>query len=262
MASFEDYASIDSRLFVIPNDMETRDDLLAIDRKTKEDVRLKHRLFVNTDWEANTITNVYVESLIRVLYSHIKNNGVHVLSDDADNSLTFYDLLEIAATNKKNENAEKTGNINIKFMPGKDVEGIISDDVPDDKKPPVEFIEARAMFSFPDDAATSNAMQKIDTIAQKELKEKYSIILPNTWHVTAIAYAFIENIYRYLATKLVKTDKSSVMLNFNDIIEFHAIRKGDAIDIKLRPGMGAKLIIKSDESTEIDDDGGSDEYDD
>jgi hypothetical protein len=58
-----------------------------------------------------------------------------------------------------------------------------------------------------------------------------------------------------MVTKIVQTGKSSVMINFNDIIEFHAIRKGEGIDVKLRPGMGAKLIIKSDESTEADDDG-------
>ena len=33
-----------------------------------------------------------------------------------------------------------------------------------------------------------------------------------------------------------------------------AVKKGDAVDIKLRPGMGAKLIIKSDQETEDEDD--------
>ena len=76
----------------------------------------------------------------------------------------------------------------------------------------------------------------------------------------AIAYVFIENLYRHMVTKIVQLDKSSVMINFNDLIEFHAIRKKEnSVEIRLRPGMGAKLIIKSDESTESDDDDGLDE---
>ena len=63
-----------------------------------------------------------------------------------------------------------------------------------------------------------------------------------------------------MITKIVQLDKSSVMINFNDLIEFHAIRKKEnSVEIRLRPGMGAKLIIKSDESTESDDDDGLDE---
>lgn len=247
-------SSGDTRIFVIPPDKETRDDLLSIDRKTKEDVRIRHHIFVNTDWESNTITNVLVESLVQVLYSHIVHNGVTILSADADNTLNFYDLIELAATNKKNEAAEKTGNINVKFIPGKDVANIISDDTPEDQKEQ-NYVEARAAYSYPDDTALTNAMMKIDSIARRKLKDKYSIILPNQWHAIAVAYVFIENLYQFMTEKIVRTEKKSIMINFNDIIEFHANRKGDGIDIRLRPGMGAKLIIKSDESTENDDDG-------
>ena len=55
------------------------------------------------------------------------------------------------------------------------------------------------------------------------------------------------------AHRLHKCARKTLSINFNDLIEFHAIRKADCVDIKLRPGMGAKLIIKSDESTEADD---------
>ena len=61
-----------SKLYIIPQDGETREDLLCIDRFSKEDLRLKHRLIVNSDWEMNTITNTLLEALIKVLYSQIK----------------------------------------------------------------------------------------------------------------------------------------------------------------------------------------------
>jgi hypothetical protein len=254
MADFKNFGGYsDNRVYIIPNDGETREDIESIDRATKEDVRLRHRVFVNMDFESNTIATVYVQSLVKVLYSHIVDNGVHILSKDSDGVLDFYGLIELAATNKKNDQAEKTGNINVKFMPGRKVPEIISDDVPNDQKE-VEFIEARAAFTFPEDASLTNAMAKIDRIAQKELQEHYAIIIPNTWITTAVAATFVENIYRYMIFKLKATEKNAIMLNFNDIIEFHAVKRGDGVEFRLRPGFGAKLIIKSDESTEASDD--------
>lgn len=249
----------DTRLYVIPPDQETRDDLLSIDRRTKEMLRMRHHIYANSDWECNTVANVVIETLLKVLYSHIRQSGVNILSDDADNTVNFYDLIEIAASNKKSESAEKSGNINVKFTPGKKVEGIISDNVPDDQKT-IDYVNAADAYSYQDDLALTNAMRKIDHFARKSLKDKYSILFGKDFHAIAIAYVFIENLYRHMVTKIVQLDKSSVMINFNDLIEFHAIRKKEnSVEIRLRPGMGAKLIIKSDESTESDDDDGLDE---
>lgn len=244
-----------TKLYVIPQDEETRQDLLNVDRNTKEDLRMKHRLHVNTDWECNTIANTTVESLICILYANIKENGVSILNADENGTLNFYDLLEIAATNKMNESAEKTGNINVKFFPGVRINDIISDDIPREDKN-VEYIASDAAYSYPDDTNRTSAMLKIDKIARKQLADKYSIILPKDYMAVATTCILLENIYRELIQKIVLTNKPAVTINFNDLIEFHAIKKKDGVDIKLRPGMGAKLIIKSDESTEAD------EYDD
>ena len=254
-----DMSYSDTRLYVIPADQETRDDLLSIDRRTKEMLRMRHHIYANSDWECNTVATVVLETFLKVLYSHIRQNGVTVLSDDADNTLNFYDLIEIAASNKKSESAEKSGNINVKFKPGKDVKDIISDNVPDDQKT-VDYINATDAYAYAEDSALTNAMLKIDHLARKTLKDKYSILFGKNFHAMAITYIFIENLYRHMVTKIVQLDKNSVMINFNNIIEFHAIKKkGNSVEIHLRPGMGAKLIIKSDESTESDDDDGLDE---
>lgn len=240
-----------NKMYIIPQDVETREDLLAIDRATKEDIRLKHRLYLNTDWACNTVANTVVESLVKILYSHIKDNGVRVL-DAGDTELDFYDLIDIAASNKKNEAAEKTGNINVKFRPGRAVDAIVADDTPRENKD-FPFVEITAAYSYPDDMERTQAMLKIDKVSRKILADKYSFILPKDFEAVATAVVFIENIYRHLVQKIVLTGKPSAMINFNDIIEFHAAKKGDSIDIRLRPGMGAKLIIKSDEETEEED---------
>jgi hypothetical protein len=249
-----DEMSYGSKLYVIPQDEETRRDLLNVDRNTKEDLRNKHRLHVNVDWESNTIANTTIEVLIRVLYANIKENGVSVLNVDDNGMLNFYDLIELAATNKINESAEKNGNINVKFYPGELVDGIIADDVAREDKQ-YEYISSEAAYSYPDDIDRTNAMLKIDKLARKTLADKYSIMLPKDYMAVATTCVLVENIYRELIQKIVLTNKPAVTINFNDLIEFHAIRKKEGVDIKLRPGMGAKLIIKSDESTEADDDG-------
>ena len=248
---------MESRAFVYPIDPESRNDILSIDRRTKEDVRVLYRFYMNSDWECNTITNMLVEAMLKVLYSHIQNHGVSILTDEDDNTLNFYDLMELTASNKKNDNAEKTGNINIKFSPGKEVDFIINDNGDDGD---VEPIDPGAAFVYPEDDQRTGAMKKLDSIARQMLKEKYGIILPKDWQSIAVGATFLTNIYKHLIAKLVASDKKSVMINFNDLIEFHAQKEGDGAKVFLRPGMGAKLIIKSDESTEADDDDSDDEY--
>lgn len=249
-----DNSIMEDRGPIIPMDPETREDLLNVDRKTKEDLRERHRLYINNDWELTTITTVVIESLVRVLYSQVRNNGVSILSKDYGGVLNYYDLLEIAATYKENAKAEKTGNINVKFGAGSKVDDIISDDVPEKDKEN-EYMEIVAAYSFPDDEDRTKSIRAVDKVARKTIFDKYNIMLPKDYMAIATSVIYLENLYKYLVQKAVLTGKPSVTINFNDIIEFHAIRKDDKLTIKLRPGMGAKLIIKSDADTEFEDDG-------
>ena len=243
---------VGGKIPIIPLDEESRNDILAIDRHTKELIRQKHRLYVQSDWECNTIANIVVESLIGILYSHIKQNGISVLLEEDGNMINFYELLELSASNKQNESAEKTGNINVKFRTGAKVDAIISDDIPEENKE-IDYLAIDAAYSYPEDTARTHAMIKIDKIARKTLMDKYGIILQKDFMAIAICHIFLETLYAQLIRKLVTQNKQSTMINFNDLIEFHAIKKGDKAEIKLRPGMAAKLIIKSDETTEDED---------
>ena len=248
-----DETMMGTKLYVIPGDEETRRDILAIDRSTKEVLRQKHRLYCNTDWESNTIATVTIETLCRILYGHITDNGISVLdSEDSDAAyLNFYELLEVSASNKKNGKAEKNGNINIIFYTGDKVDAVISDNTSEEDRK-FEYITSEAAYSFPDDKDLTTAMLKLDKLARKQRADKYSIILPKDYMAIATTAVFIEELYRELIRKLVLTGKPKVTINFNDIVEFHATKKDDNATITCTPGMGAKLIIKSDITTEED----------
>lgn len=236
---------------IIPMNPETREDLLSIDRQTKVDLRERHRFYMSNDWELTTIATVTVECLVRVLYSQVKNNGVQILTKDYGGVLDFYDILEIAATYKENKKAEKTGNINVKFGPGTKVDEIISEDA----RPENTYIEAIAAYSFPDDEDRTKSIRNVDKVARKTILDKYNIMLPKDYQAIATTVIYLENLYRHIVQKLVVSGKKTVSVNFNDIIEFHATNKDDKAVINCTPGMGAKLIIKSDAETEFEDDG-------
>lgn len=236
--------------FIIPmEDPETTSDIRSIDRKTKEDVRIEHRILISSDWECNTIATITVETLIGILYSHIVKNGVGVLDETDSDSLNFYDLITISSSYKENTSADKTGNLNIMFLVGKDVEKIIYDE----DEP--EYIEPKAKYSFADNIGLTQAFQKIDALARRRLKDNYNILMPKDFTAIGVCYIFMKNLYRFLLLKLSKSESNSIIINFNDILEFYAVKKKDnpeGADIYIRPGMGAKLIIKSDVSTEAD----------
>lgn len=235
--------------YIYPIDPEARNDILSIDRMTKQELRVKHHSFINSDWEANTIATVFVEVMIKSLNSQINNEGIRILDESYNNVLNFYDMLLIAATSKRNESAEKIGNINVKFMPGRLVDEIISRDY--DKEP--EFITPEAAYTIEEDEALTSAMLKLDSIVRNILQEKYAIVCPYPWQTVAVTYIFIESLYRTLVQKLVSSGQKKVMINFNEYIEFNASMKDEKVTVSLHPGMAAKLIIKDDGVTEADD---------
>lgn len=254
MSGFDSVLSGGNQMLIAPSDQTERVDLQAIDQKTKEDLRLRHRVFFQKDWECNTIAYLFVSNMCRVINSHILNNGVEVLVHAEGSELNFYDLFKVSVTNKRNENAEKTGNINVKFKKEKKANAIIDSFEETDNT----FVELQVAYMIPGDDALTNAFLKIDEMTRRIAKEKFDIILQHKWMAVATTNIFIENVYRYMMEKIVKTERNSLMVNFNDIIEFHVMRTGSEFDIRLRPGYAAKLIVKSDESTESDNEDGDD----
>jgi len=238
---------------VYPVDPESRDDVLAIDRRTKEDLRLKHRLYMEADWDCNTVAHAVLANMIRVLNAEICHHGVSILDSSFDNVFPFYDLISISASNKKNTSAEKMGNINVKFIPGARVPSIIADNTDNDGKDKIEYIKFDECYKIEDNESATSAMLKIDTMSRREMSDRYKIIMPKDWEAVAVTYVFLEDLYRHIIMKLVASKKNQVMINFNDLIEFHAQKKGDCAQIFIRPGYESKLIIKSDKASEEDD---------
>lgn len=254
MSGFDNILDGGNRMLIAPSNPNDRIDLEAIDQKSKEDLRLRHRIFLKNDWECNTIAFLFVSNMCRVINSHILHNGVEVLVHAEGSSLNFYNLFRVSVSNKKNDNAEKVGNINVIF----DTEETVDEIVKNFEETDNTFKDYKAAYIYSEDEDLTNAFLKIDDLTRRKAKEKYDVVLTHKWMSVAITYVFIENIYRYMLEKLVKTKRNSVMVNFDDIIEFHVVAKKDGFDIRLRPGYGAKLIVKSDESTEADNEEGDD----
>lgn len=247
MNTMNETYGISDVLYIIPQDEETRTSLLSVDRNTKEDIRRLHKIYIPHDWQCNTIANTYIEIMIRHLGLDVKNNG------NANARWNFYDLFTAYVTVKQNEDAEKEGNINIAFQIEKKIEDIITDPVPREQRE-YDFISAYDKFSFPENDAKNKAYEKLDKATRVVLQEKYNIAIADKvpFTATAVAYTFMENIIRELMYKVSASNKPSASINFNDNIEMHTILKNGEVVVSLRPGMNAKLLIKSDETTEAE----------
>jgi hypothetical protein len=248
-----DYSGIASegKLYVIPNDPVMHEQLLAIDRMTKDTMAMRHKAILSQDWQCNTIACCYLECLIEDL-------GLEMRQTNSNASLNFYDLMQMNVTIKRNEDAEKEGNINIEFIAGDRIADIIGKSIADASNEQKEtYIDPEIAFGFGGDKNAPGYVRfaNIDRATIMMLSRKYYIVSPKEWFVTAISYTFLENLIKYMVIKLVNEGTSLVSINFNDIIEFHATRVDDeSVSITMRPGMDAKLLIKSDELTENDDD--------
>ena len=107
------------KLFIIPQDPNDREFLLSVDRRARAELNRVYGILLDYDWQANTIANGVVETLISDLAFMLKsgaNSGV---------GIEFYDILRAIVSIKTNEKAEKEGNINIYFEPGSKITSLI-----------------------------------------------------------------------------------------------------------------------------------------
>ena len=240
----------------IPQDKQARDFLLAIDQQTKIDVDQRFGFIINQDWHCNTIANCTVEAIISAMNADMKMYGAPTAR------INFYDLFIAKVTTKVNENAEKEGNINVSFEPGPTANNLITTEVPKneenvDKCDPKEYFKIEDVDINADQLAAMNeAYLNIDRKARYTLSNNYAITITddNALCAFAVTYLFILNIFRKLLQDLGDDPtKHLVSVNFNDNIEFHAMRDDEGyVKLAMRPGLNAKLLIKSDETTEDD----------
>ena len=128
----------------------------------------------------------------------------------------------------------------------------------------IEQVDPKEFFTIEDPdmdstqlAAMNEAYTAIDRKARYTLSNNYAITITddNVYFAFAITYVFILNIFRKLLQDLGDNPtKTLSSVNFNDNIEFHAMRDDEGfVKLAMRPGLNAKLLIKSDETTEEDD---------
>ena len=240
----------ENRQYVVPQDKDEREFILSVDRKTKGDVEERYNLHFNSDFLCNTVTYVVLENIIK---SVGLNSLVDTMAGSSVNRSTmfnFYDLVITRLSNKQNENAEKEGNINISFLPGEKAVEFISATEMDDNHPR-EIVD---VCTF-DDPQKTELYINLDRLAKYQLSTMYGVTIPDNLILVpfAIAATFIENIYKLLLHNLAADNETSlVSINYHELIEFHAMEKGDGVIFALKAGYKSKLIVKSDERTESD----------
>ena len=251
---------------IVPPTKEDRDFLSAIDTQTKIDLREMFGVTISVDWHCNTIANYTVEAIIKAININMQERGLKSYK------FNFYDLFIVKVSTKINEDAEKEGNINVSFEPGPSAVKLISNthsraDTPVERTTFMDFFTIVIPNEDPNVVAEINDFySKIDQQARYVLSNNYAIAIPNSGQYMAfgVCYIFIRNIFEKLLRDFGEHPESGILsVNFNDNIEFH-ISKVDSEDededesvaplvrFSMRPGLNAKILIKSDETTEDD----------
>lgn len=230
-----------SRLYVVPQDPKEREFILSVDRKTKGDIAARYDLNIDQDFICNTVTFCVLESIIKSL-------ALNSQLENLSSMFNFYDLIIAKISNKINEFAEKEGNINIAFMAGSKAMKLISNPEEEDN----ERRDIAEELSF-DDPTLTELYISLDRFVKYQLSQQYGITMSEKLVLCtfAIAYTFIENLYKNLLYNLANNEEDELCsLNYGDIIEFHALEKEDGVTFALRAGYKSKLLVKSDEVTE------------
>lgn len=235
------------KLFRVPQDPNDKEFLYMIDKRTKLQMARNYNILLDYDWECNTIANCFLETVINNLAVKMKEGSKNF-------GIALGDTLNIIVSIKTNDKAEKEGNINIYFEPGKKLDSFISDG-------PGEIfydspVDVNTIF-LTGDVYEDDLNKALCHHARYNLASNYGIVFSDSisFGVMAIALNFLENIYleilqRLQTEELAEGEERLISVNFNDLIEIHGVMKDNRVAINMRPGMFSKLLIKSDESTE------------
>lgn len=243
---------------IIPQDKDSNIFLREVDNQTKYSVEdaFDPCPIINYDWHCNTIAYCVIEGFIKALNTDMKERNAQKAF------INFYDLFSLKVTTKVNERAEKEGNINISFIPGPTAVNLISaeslNEVPQEKTTFAKFFTIEIPGEDPDIVEAINQKYfDIDKYVRYAVSNNYAIAInqEHAYMTFAICYHFILNLFKKLVRDLgANPDQELISVNFNDLVEFHIVRNEDNEAVfRMRPGLNAKLLIKSDEVTEDDD---------
>lgn len=192
-----------------------------------------------------TISCVYVEALIKTLIALMRENH-------GEAAINFLDLFTISSTNRENDDADKDGNINVKYTPGTTALSIMDRDF----APVME----EGMWA-------KTIIDHVENECASILSHKHKITANNKRNWTKVAYCYFEYLFRTLKlmAKVGQENGSpAVMINFLEMFECHAQVESipnpenpdlvaENVVLKIRPGFQSKLLIKDDGITEYDD---------
>lgn len=241
------------KFFITPQDPHDMEILLAVDRRTRSDIEIKYGFIGDYDWEMNTVTNVFFETMIALMKYLFQDGSIGNGNPDGM-GFKFYDLFSAIVSNKVNEHAEKEGNLNIYFDTAERVDDLIANGIPGTFTGEKMTMQARFMTGDPEE---DEFLARIDKQTKFDLARSNGIQIgdKNLFATCGIAYTFFENLFiellvRTVAQKPGVGEEAMTSVNFNDNIEFHCVIKDGAATIMMRPGMNVKMLIKNDGFTE------------
>lgn len=229
---------------ITPSDPAQRAVTEKIEQVCRNKLISEYKIRMNPGY-TTTIACVYTEALIKILARLMREN-------QGDASINFLDVFSITADNRNNDDADKDGNINVKFTAGKVVD---------------EILERDFCPTITPEMWKGTIIDLVEKECGSILQTKHKMLSSNIRNYSIISFVYMEYLFRTLklmANVAHENGTSSASINFLEMFEAHAVLEVEVNEenpdivhekytIKLRPGFQAKLLIKDDGMTELDD---------
>lgn len=229
---------------VVPSDPAQRAVTEKVEIMSRTKLISDYKIRLNAGY-MTTIACVYLESLITILVKLMRQTN-------GDSKINFLDMFTVESVNRENDDADKDGNINIKFIPGTVIQSIMERDFA-----PI----------ITEDMWDETVIMHVEAECKKILQTKHKMNSPSGSIWTKIAFVYFEYLFRMLkmlGKAAHDNGNTAASINFLELFEAHVtvdvVTNPENPDLvsetytcKLRPGFQAKLLIKDDGVTEIDD---------
>ena len=231
-----------SHYLISPADEVQRTLLEQVEHACRRELIQTYKINLNPGY-MTTIACVYAESIVRTL--------TRLMKEQPDgSSINFLDLFSVGYTNRQNDDADKDGNINVKYTPGEVIDSIMERDF----APAITPEEWKGTI-----------IEVVERECGKMLATKHKMNANYSYNWTIVAYVYFQYLFRTLKvlTKAAfENGKTMAMINFLEVFEAHGIMEqipmednpeivNEKITVKIRPGFQSKLLIKDDDTTEL-----------
>lgn len=226
-----------------------------VDRvRTKEIERLVNdflhdtmKMTVGGSFIYNTIFIRYFEALVSLLNQKMQ------VTQRINQTINICDIFTATVSLKVNNDAEKTGNINVVFdMP--DDAPLLLDLLRERMVPVKKENEPERFYILPkeDQVTMIEDIKKIESAANAALVSKNRIIIRGDFILTTVAIVFLVATIQNIIQECIDLGKRGRHFNLMDVMELYVQNKDGNYHIKMSPGEDSKLRIKYDGLTETD----------